>query len=95
MIRSCAKGRQELANREGCRGIPMVIFLRQGNCCPWRVILRAEQFVWHNKEFPATFIHLKDQAVFLDQNFLEPHEVFFFHALPFDDMSHKVQQLSL
>ena len=25
----------------------------------WRVILRAEQFVWHNKEFPATSFKAK------------------------------------
>ena len=26
----------------------------------WRVILRAEQIVWHNKELPATFTPPKD-----------------------------------
>ena len=65
----------------------------QGDSSSWRVILKAEQFVWHNKELPATFIPLKDQAGFLVRNLFEPLEVFFSHALPFGGKSHIDQQL--
>jgi len=40
----------------------MVVGTNKAQSSSWRVILRAEQFVWHNKEFPATFTPLRDQA---------------------------------
>ncbi len=51
-------------------GTPMVVGTNKAHSSSWRVILRAEQFVWHNKEFPATFTPLKDQAGFMALGFL-------------------------
>jgi hypothetical protein len=65
----------------------------QGDSSSWRVTLRAEQFVWHNKEFPATFIPLENQAGLLAQNLLEPLVVFSFHIMSFDGKNHRDQQL--
>ena len=58
----------------------MVILLWKRNYYPWRVILRAEQFVWHNKEFPATLRLIDVFSVAAVPSSLTGNAVIFLHG---------------